>query len=346
MKNEDFFSTPCGAEKDKEAIFVAPLRFVDPPTIVPKKRKKKIEVSEERTEWLIACNLRWYDLRGALTKLKVIDWHQVTVMNHCKVGDLVYIYCCGENKPGSIHFKGAILKTNKRSVTIDDSEFNGDLEQGPSFEVAVFREYDFDGELSFKELSGHGLKGSVMGPRKVKDELADYLHFCDKKYIEAHKNDKRIPDTCLSVSKFPFVIDERLKDIEIGLPDSTPKEQVEKHAASLSEDELKKLAQLRSSQKPKVVSQTTQNIRRDEYVARYAKTRAKGICQLCGKEAPFIGSDGEPYLESHHIVWLSKGGADSVENTVALCPNCHRKMHVVKDAHDVERLTIIASQKE
>jgi 5-methylcytosine-specific restriction endonuclease McrA len=300
--------------------------------------------ASERTEWLIACNLKWYDLFGAFRKLKVIDWQKVTAMNNCKKGDFVYIYCCGDNKPGSILFKGAILEVDKPRVTIDDSEFNGDLNQGPSFEVAMFREYDFDGELSFKELGGHGLKGSVMGPRIVKGELAEYLHFCDKKYIEAHKRDKTIPDTCLPISKFPFAIDEKLGGIEIGLPDTSPKESVEKHAASLDEETLKKLAHMRSTQKPKAVSQTTQTIRRDEYVARYAKTRAKGICQLCGKEAPFIGSYGEPYLESHHIVWLSKGGADSVENTVALCPNCHRKMHVVKDHQDVEKLKRASSR--
>lgn len=33
-------------------------------------------------------------------------------------------------------------------------------------------------------------------------------------------------------------------------------------------------------------------------------------------------------METHHVVWLSQG-ADSVDNTVALCPNCHRKMHIV-----------------
>ena len=31
----------------------------------------------------------------------------------------------------------------------------------------------------------------------------------------------------------------------------------------------------------------------------------------------------------------SKGVADSIDNTVALCPNCHRKMHVVDDPNDV-----------
>ena len=44
-------------------------------------------------------------------------------------------------------------------------------------------------------------------------------------------------------------------------------------------------------------------------------------------EAPFKTKDGTPYLETHHIVWLSNGGEENPDNTVALCPNCHRKMH-------------------
>lgn len=77
---------------------------------------------------------------------------------------------------------------------------------------------------------------------------------------------------------------------------------------------------------------------RDPYVSEYAKRRANGICQLCGKPAPFKDSDGKPFLESHHIIWLTDGGADSPENTVALCPNCHRKMHIINDPKDVATL--------
>lgn len=56
--------------------------------------------------------------------------------------------------------------------------------------------------------------------------------------------------------------------------------------------------------------------------------RAAGLCEGCGNPAPFIRAwDGTPYLEVHHIVPLSKGGNDSVENAQALCPNCHRAKH-------------------
>ena len=56
--------------------------------------------------------------------------------------------------------------------------------------------------------------------------------------------------------------------------------------------------------------------------------RADGFCEICGFEAPFLrASDGTPYLEVHHRVFLSRGGKDTVENAFALCPNCHRKQH-------------------
>lgn len=74
------------------------------------------------------------------------------------------------------------------------------------------------------------------------------------------------------------------------------------------------------------------------YVAELAKRRAEGICQLCGQPAPFKDKMGEPYLEPHHIVWLSQGGEDNIENTVALCPNCHTKMHKLNFKLDRKKL--------
>ena len=67
---------------------------------------------------------------------------------------------------------------------------------------------------------------------------------------------------------------------------------------------------------------------------------------MCGKPAPFNDKSGDPYLESHHIKWLSKGGEDSPYNVVALCPNCHRKMHIVNDSEDVRFLCDIAEKDD
>jgi hypothetical protein len=62
-------------------------------------------------------------------------------------------------------------------------------------------------------------------------------------------------------------------------------------------------------------------------VAAWVLGHARGICERCKKTAPFLGLDGLPFLETHHIYFLAEGGPDTVENVVALCPNCHRECH-------------------
>lgn len=59
----------------------------------------------------------------------------------------------------------------------------------------------------------------------------------------------------------------------------------------------------------------------------------------------FLLSDGRPYLEAHHVIPLAEGGPDIIENMVALCPNCHRKMHVLKQKEDNEILKKIAQRR-
>ena len=71
--------------------------------------------------------------------------------------------------------------------------------------------------------------------------------------------------------------------------------------------------------------------------------RAKGICQLCAKPAPFADIYGEPFLEVHHVGWLANGGNDNIDNAVGLCPNCHRKMHILNLTSDIAKLKTIAS---
>jgi len=95
-----------------------------------------------------------------------------------------------------------------------------------------------------------------------------------------------------------------------------------------------KLGRERPGQRPALITRYD----RDPHVAEHAKRRAKGICELCNQPAPFKNPDGDPYMETHHIIWLANGGPDTIENTAALCPNCHRKMHVLNLAEDRKRL--------
>lgn len=112
----------------------------------------------------------------------------------------------------------------------------------------------------------------------------------------------------------------------------------------LSIEQVKSKAIQHSSYETKRYETSSGSYVRNKYVSDYAKRRAKGICQLCGKPAPFVDRNGEPYLETHHVKWLGDGGVDSIDNTVALCPNCHRKMHSLNLPEDVDTLLRVIAE--
>lgn len=120
-------------------------------------------------------------------------------------------------------------------------------------------------------------------------------------------------------------------------------ERVERKAVEKTEEDLKKAVKAKiknpNSLKGKIKRETTVTFRdRDSDIRAYVKIRARGVCDLCQTPAPFSDEAGRPYLEAHHIKWLAKGGRDIPENMVALCPNCHRKMHVLDLEEDRVKL--------
>ncbi|MCS6191532.1 HNH endonuclease [Shewanella baltica] len=82
--------------------------------------------------------------------------------------------------------------------------------------------------------------------------------------------------------------------------------------------------------KPERIQVTTYVFKRNPDVIAEALYRADGRCEndKCqGYKAFNRRSNGSPYLEVHHINPLSVGGLDIPENTIVLCPNCHREKH-------------------
>ncbi len=43
-------------------------------------------------EWIVPCNIKYYDVVNAFKRLNCIDWKQTN--RNIKVGDIVYIYIC------------------------------------------------------------------------------------------------------------------------------------------------------------------------------------------------------------------------------------------------------------
>ena len=83
-----------------------------------------------------------------------------------------------------------------------------------------------------------------------------------------------------------------------------------------------------AKKKPGVLIATTKVFIRNPDVVAEVLHRAKGSCEVCKQPAPFFRKiGGSAYLEVHHTVQLAHGGEDTVENAIAVCPNCHRKQH-------------------
>lgn len=108
----------------------------------------------------------------------------------------------------------------------------------------------------------------------------------------------------------------------------------------LTNEEVKRRARRDGEQRPKRKFVCVVEYDRSDYVREFALRCAAGRCDLCKERAPFETPSG-PFLEVHHVVPLAERGPDTIENTVALCPNCHRRMHrlgLPKDRATLERL--------
>lgn len=83
---------------------------------------------------------------------------------------------------------------------------------------------------------------------------------------------------------------------------------------------------------PEAVLTEVQRFARSALVRERVLALADGRCEACDEPAPFNGTNDQPFLEIHHVRPLAQQGSDTVGNTVALCPNCHREVHHSKDA--------------
>lgn len=97
---------------------------------------------------------------------------------------------------------------------------------------------------------------------------------------------------------------------------------------AVREDVKKKHLPLpKGSLNPGTTTSSVSQFVRDPVVKAWVLKHAKGVCECCTQPAPFSDSDGLPFLEVHHVRRLADMGSDTVENAVAVCPNCHRELH-------------------
>ena len=99
---------------------------------------------------------------------------------------------------------------------------------------------------------------------------------------------------------------------------------------------LKNPAQLKTmptgNEQPRRTTRPTNVVQRSPKVAAWVRHNSGGKCELCEHEAPFKDKSEFPFLEVHHVVFLANGGPDTITNAVAVCPNCHRALHLSNKA--------------
>lgn len=125
-------------------------------------------------DWIVPCNLNYYDVYGAFEKLDTLDWKQTCLK--IAVGDYVYIYVGAP--VSAIVFKCAVTKVQLKTVEIDDTAFaivGEKYETAPlHMELKLLKRYP-DGLLSARKLSEHGLRGRIMCQRRMEDSVSEFI---------------------------------------------------------------------------------------------------------------------------------------------------------------------------
>ena len=137
-------------------------------------------------------------------------------------------------------------------------------------------------------------------------------------------------DLCLATDgKQVFVY--KVSDDDVGKVDKKHEEKIQKILEQVDPKYL--LEKARSApKKPETEEVTTKRLKRSDHVAAVVKQMADFKCEVdtCSYQG-FEKSDGDQYIEIHHLDQLSDGGEDSIDNAVAVCPNCHRMLHFGKN---------------
>lgn len=167
---------------------------------------------------------------------------------------------------------------------------------------------------------GSGIDWFVVGPQ----QRLNPLMYASALVTDRMPRDFNTRDGILELTKRDYSVFSRK-----ALKEASSSEFILQVLSSMKLTDEQLLARIGQAQKiPKRRMATVQVFVRNPDVVAFVQRRAKGTCEACGVDAPFkAAKSGEPYLEIHHKKRLADGGEDTIDNAIAVCPNCHRKMH-------------------
>ena len=122
-------------------------------------------------------------------------------------------------------------------------------------------------------------------------------------------------------------------------------ELLESSATELNDEDAQETIDNTSSKKKRLTSYAS--LIQNDYVRRIIILGAGGKCELCGADAPFKDKKGKPFLEIRPLYDDYNIRNEEIEKkVVALCPNCNRKLDILNDPTDLEKLRKIAEKHD
>lgn len=253
-------------------------------------------------------------------------------------------------KEFSVANSGGMRKSNKNNVLViisdhtkglyDDKYYGNELHY-TGMGLEGDQELNYRQNKTLAESNKNGVDVHLFEVFKAKEYIyRGMVKLCKEPYqeIQLDKNNNE-----RTVWIFPLIIIDSEDIIDSSVYDICYENKI-KEIKKMSRKNLERLVKEKNNVKTSYRTIKTTTYIRDPYIAEYAKLRADGFCQLCEEKAPFYTKNNKPYLEAHHLKWLSKGGTDTIDNVVALCPNCHRKMHELNNKDDIKKLKMVLDE--
>lgn len=130
--------------------------------------------------WLYPANTKFYDVIGAFSNEETY-WPR---NSNVEVGDILFIYLAAPYK--QVAFKGEVIRSDLTGDKIlnEVSAYFKEKPKDPDplkafLRIKTLNRFDLDpkGPLALPFLKDHGLKGMLMGPRKLENapELKNYI---------------------------------------------------------------------------------------------------------------------------------------------------------------------------
>lgn len=108
-----------------------------------------------------------------------------------------------------------------------------------------------------------------------------------------------------------------------------------------------------NNRKPIFVTTTRgKGVKTDPRLAKTALVQAKYACECNKKHKSFIDKFNKNYVEAHHLMPIKaqksmpKVNLDRLENIVALCPNCHKAIHLGNKITRIKILTKLTKKRQ